>query len=168
MHVKASMDATVKIISTCIFVLLLVLIVFSFFCPPAESAGTWLLHWIGPLILSATMIICWLLAPRAYTLNKETLTIHRAAGNVVILTRSINGVRPLDTSMLAGTIRIFGVGGLFGYFGSFSIPAIGSTRFYASQNRNHVLIHTTDGKRLLITPDDLAFLEELRRLTTTH
>ncbi len=50
--------------------------------------------------------------------------------------------------------RTFGVGGLFGYSGHYHNETIGDMTFYATQNKNWVLVHTIKGESIILTPDD--------------
>jgi hypothetical protein len=51
------------------------------------------------------------------------------------------------------TIRTFGVGGLFGYFGNFRNSVIGKIAMYATRRDKTILVETLD-KRLILTPDE--------------
>jgi hypothetical protein len=62
---------------------------------------------------------------------------------------------------MRGTIRTFGVGGLFGYFGKFHTPNIGHITFYATQRVNKVLIVTKQGKKIILTPDDIGLIQNI-------
>jgi hypothetical protein len=71
-------------------------------------------------------------------------------------------VRTLADNEAKGTIRTFGVGGLFGYFGKFHTPGIGHSTFYATQRKNKILIVTSNDKKIVITPDDNSLAEKLK------
>ena len=51
-------------------------------------------------------------------------------------------------------IRTFGNGGVFGYTGYFYKKGIGSMLWYCTQRANYILIEKTNGKKIVITPDD--------------
>lgn len=74
--------------------------------------------------------------------------------DVVIERNDIADIRQLAPEQLSGSIRTFGVGGLFGYFGKFSNPKLGSMTWYATRRDKAILIITNDNKRLLLTPDE--------------
>lgn len=52
-----------------------------------------------------------------------------------------------------GSIRTFGIGGLFGYIGYFKNSILGSYKAYATNSEKAVLIETSD-KPIIVTPDD--------------
>lgn len=68
----------------------------------------------------------------------------------------------LDTLAKMITIRTFGVGGLLGYFGKFYTPQIGHMTFYATQRTNRILIVDKQGKKFLLTPDDISLIEKIK------
>ncbi len=60
------------------------------------------------------------------------------------------------------TIRTFGVGGLFGYYGEFVNWKLGNMTWYATRRDKTVLIETVDDKKLIVTPDEPeAFIKQL-------
>ena len=60
----------------------------------------------------------------------------------------------LTNEDLKWTIRTFGVGGLFGYFGKFRNSKIGTMTWYATMRNQAILINLKDGQRIVITPDN--------------
>lgn len=60
----------------------------------------------------------------------------------------------LDEESLKGSIRTFGVGGLFGYFGKYFNRTLGSMTWYATRKDNFVLILTNDDKKIILTPNE--------------
>lgn len=53
-----------------------------------------------------------------------------------------------------GSIRIAGIGGLFGYIGYFKNRILGHYRAYATHRRKTVVILTNKNEQIVITPDD--------------
>ena len=116
----------------------------------------------GVIFLFAGIFIgCWLFAPQSYTLNQSELKVNRVIGNVSFKISEIKHIRILEAYESRGTIRTFGVGGLFGYYGKFYIPKIGSSTFYATQRKNKILMELQDGRSIVITPDDLGLYDRL-------
>jgi len=66
----------------------------------------------------------------------------------------IMDVRKVAAGEMAGLSRTFGVGGLFGYSGHFHNSTIGDMTFYATQQKNWVLMHTFAGEAIVVTPDN--------------
>ena len=102
----------------------------------------------------------WLFSPQSYNINENALIIHRKISDISIDFDSIEFIEHLTSQQIKGTIRTFGVGGLFGYFGKFHVPKIGSCTFYSSQRKNLILIKTNK-KKYIITPDEIQLSDEL-------
>jgi hypothetical protein len=103
-----------------------------------------------------------LFAPQFYILDPVELIIYRPYKDVIIKLKDIQEIRIIDDSDLGRTIRTAGVGGLFGYFGKYYCSNYGSVTFYTTQRRNKVLIQTYNGDAIIITPDDLQLVSEIR------
>ncbi len=117
------------------------------------------------LLFIATIVGCYLYAPKSYLLDSDSLTIVRPANNKKILLSDITEVRAIEDSEMTLTIRTFGVGGLFGYFGKYRNSKIGSMTFYATQRKNRILIQTKQGEKIIITPDDTSIIDALKTKT---
>lgn len=116
------------------------------------------------IIFSFVLIIIFCLAfmTTAYTLENGKLVIIRPAKNKEYDLADIDSFELTDRSKLKGTIRSFGVGGLFGYFGKFYNMRIGKMTYYATKKDLGILIRFKNGKIIYITPDDLdAFVKDL-------
>ena len=50
--------------------------------------------------------------------------------------------------------RLFGVGGLFGYFGKFVYYKIGSVDLYSTNKSNQVLIRFSGHKQIVLSPEN--------------
>ncbi|MBS4044542.1 MAG: hypothetical protein KGZ59_12085 [Chitinophagaceae bacterium] len=74
--------------------------------------------------------------------------------DIKLLKSEIISVGQLEKEKLKGTIRTFGVGGLFGYFGKFYNNKIGVMTLYATRRSNYVLIKTSANKKIILTPDN--------------
>jgi hypothetical protein len=69
----------------------------------------------------------------------------------------IDRVALLPPRWLVGAVRIFGNGGLFGYYGRFYKKGV--FRLFASR-RDGLVEVVVDGKRVVVSPDDPARLVE--------
>jgi len=163
MFYKASLDLVATLITSCTFILFIGIGGYAFYEATAVTADSAkLLLAIG---VNTTLILiflgCWMYAPKGYEVTKDELIIYRKIGNIKILKTSISEVRLLDKSELLGVTRTLGVGGLFGYFGAFTIPKIGETTFYTTQSKNLILIVTDTGKKKVISPNHIKLLKQL-------
>lgn len=165
MEYKASLDTLAKGITIGIFILLIVIGQKSVrTLLVAQGDTTTILIHTGTLLLFIVILLgSWLYAPQSYTVDSNDLTIRQPIGKVSIKLSDIKQVWTLADNETKGTIRTFGVGGLFGYFGKFHTPGIGHMTFYASQRKNKILIVTNSDKKIVITPDDISLVDKLKQ-----
>ncbi|HLP49953.1 MAG TPA: PH domain-containing protein [Chitinophagales bacterium] len=103
--------------------------------------------------LWVTFVVCWFLHSTGYTVTADAVIIHRPLSKVTILKSQITEVSQPTEGDMKWTIRTFGVGGLFGYFGKFTNTAIGGMTWYATRRENYVLLRLAN-KRIILTPDE--------------
>jgi hypothetical protein len=153
MKFKASLDNTAKIISGLILALPLILFLF-------KSESVW-----ADLLLLSIFFICYGYAPQYYTLTNSELIIKRFLKPVHIPLAEIKTVSaiPEAKKMANGSIRTFGVGGLFGYFGKFWNKESGKMTWYVTNFKNVIAIETKAGTTILISPDNPEMLRVLKK-----
>jgi hypothetical protein len=105
-------------------------------------------------VLLSVLVVSFLISVSSYTIETDNITINRRIGNIVINKSDIQSIKLLSKDDLKWTIRTFGVGGLFGYYGKFSNRKIGSMTWYVTHRNKTILITTTAGKKILISPDE--------------
>jgi hypothetical protein len=125
-------------------------------------------HWellIIIAVLAVILLLCQLYRPQFYTLDAEGLHIHRQGGAVNIPFSTIAEVKFIDKKDLGFGWRTIGVGGFWGYYGNFKYKSIGNATLYATNMDKIVLLKTTEGKTILITPEDMAdFLNRIHQM----
>jgi hypothetical protein len=95
------------------------------------------------------------------------MIIHRPLKDVVIHRSAIVEVHQMEDGKLARSMRLFGSGGLFGYFGLFWNREFGTMTWYATRRDQAIIIITSSHKKLVITPDETdAFMQAYAALTT--
>ena len=129
----------------------------------AMDSSTLLFHGGILLLLLGILLFSLLWSPRGYSIRGDRFLVHRYIGPKTFELSSIGSVEPMDRSQLSGTIRTFGVGGLFGYFGKFHNPNIGSMDYYVTQRKNFIMIRTHAGKKIVLSPDDQGLADKLRK-----
>ncbi len=137
----ASYDAAAKGITIAVTVLLLVI---------PFVTGSLAIGGLFALLLFAA----WAWSATSYSIEDGFLVVHRFIGNIRIPIASIQDVAiatPLD---LSGSLRVFGSGGAFGYYGRFKSPKLGSSRWYMTNQANAVIV-TSDFGKMLLSPDDV-------------
>ncbi len=164
MQYKASLDNSTKAITALVLILIVAVVSYRIklqigFTPDISTA---LAHSGIIILLGAVVIGSYLYAPTAYRVDDDFLTIVRPVYNKKIKMHDIIALREMTDTEVFGAIRALGNGGLFGYYGKYYVPKLGWATFYATQRRNRILITTQQGKKIMLTPDDLAMLDEMK------
>jgi len=151
MTYKASLDKTAIIITISVTILFAVIIGGQYSI--IRDAGS-----AVPIYTTTACLLIYFLAfafrPIHYTLTSDELIVNRPLLNVHIKTAGIKSVELIEKKAIRGCIRIFGVGGLFGYYGSFANFSLGRMTWYATRRDKPVLVKTTDNRKIIVTPDD--------------
>jgi len=146
-----SLDATARYIPW----LIVALAIFIFFTGVSQNGiGNidFFISVLPVLILAVLVIAMYLLKPLAITMDENMITIERKIRPVVIPLSDVLSVQRVDS--MRYIFRTFGNGGVFGYTGIFYKKGIGSMTWYCTQRKNYVLIEKTNGKKIVITPDE--------------
>ncbi|NIJ52758.1 PH domain-containing protein [Dyadobacter arcticus] len=160
MTYKASWDTLTKIVTVGVTILYLGILVNLFIFNGEPTNGS---RYIIGAILFLTYFITYAFRPIDYVINPEKLIIRRPFDKVAIDFKQIASAEILDDERLKWTFRTFGVGGLFGFYGKFYNSRIGSMTWYATRRKRAVLIITTGGKNIIVTPDEAAsFVNQFR------
>jgi hypothetical protein len=169
MEYKASLDTLSKII-TVVVIILLTTIAIKNVMEIIDGHGNLkriLIHGGILLLTIAIILICYLYRTTRYTITENKLVINRPVGNREINFSDISEIRIVDKADFFGTIRTFGNGGLFGYYGKFYNSKLGSTTWYVTQRRNRIFVHTKQGDKIIISPDDVTLVEKVQRKKET-
>ena len=144
MTYKTSLDNLAKVITIIITILFAVIIVgqFSLIKDEGKSVPTF-----TTILLSLIYFGTFSFKPISYKLTDDKLIIHRPLFD-------IKNVEQLDKEKLSWALRIFGVGGLFGYWGKFINTKLGSMTWYATRRNNAVLVTTIYNKKIVLTPNE--------------
>lgn len=152
MTYKTSLDNLAKGITigvTILFAGIIVLGIFSI----SRDAGRAI-----PVSISVALILIYLIVfafrPINYNLTADKLIIHRLFTDAKIDRNQIKSVELVNKDKTGWTIRTFGVGGLFGYYGKFANTKLGSMTWYATRRNKTVLVQTMNGKKIILTPDE--------------
>ena len=153
MNFEAPWDKTLKTITYAVTVFLIaeaIGISIALFFTATQTmalAVTILIVICNALILGFT----YLYAPRGYVVDESGITVVRNRAAVHIEFGSIKEVSRIERGRFMKSLRTFGNGGLFGYYGSFRNKELGNFKMYATHGDNGVLIRTD--KYYVITPD---------------
>lgn len=103
------------------------------------------------VVMLPTVLICEGLAPQRLEIGEKKLVILRRYKSITIYADEVFSVDPLPKSGLRGAIRTCGVGGCFGYFGSYYKSNIGAFKLYATAFDHLFLIRLKNGKKIVIS-----------------
>lgn len=149
---KASFDKTTKVITACISLLFLGLFV--------SQVTLFLRHHYWAFLAAAFLLffmyfIAYLYCTLSYRVDANDITVHRPGSDIRFLRSDIRCVQLVQKENLQGTVRLFGVGGLFGYSGQFSHSKLGCMTWYATKHRDQVvLIELYNNRKIIVTPDE--------------
>lgn len=139
----APMSLTIKFITGLVLVMTVVLLI--------AGLKVCNLLW-GGAILAAVVCFCYLLAPIAYELTGDQLTVRFRMGQKVF--PAVTGCSTLTARPPMG-LRLWGNGGLFAGTGIFWNKAYGVFRAYVTSARyqDYVLVETRT-RKILISPEN--------------
>jgi len=164
MEYKASFDTLTKVLT------LGVIILFAFIGQKSVKAllvaqgdtTTIFIHSGVLLFLLATLVGSYLYSTQNYLIDNNELVIKRPISERRISIADIAEIRLVGEGDMTGTIRTFGNGGLFGYYGKYHNKTFGSMTLYTTQKTNRVFIRTKSGSKIIISPDDLSLVDKLK------
>jgi hypothetical protein len=110
--------------------------------------------YIIPISLIIILSLTYGFSPKGYALEDGQLVIFRPLQNKLYATTDILHVSIVDRKELKNSLRVFGVGGLFGYFGLFRNSRYGTMIWYATRRDQFVVIERSNSKAIVLTPDD--------------
>jgi hypothetical protein len=159
MEYKASLDKTAILITIAVTLLFAVIITGQYSFIRDEGRESAIFTTAACLLVYG---ISYLFRPTGYTITSGELVIHRPIGKVRLKREEIKRVELVERNQVSGSIRTFGVGGLFGYYGHFANFNLGRMTWYATRRDHPVLVRTVLGKKIVLTPDNReAFVAEL-------
>ncbi|MBY0477742.1 MAG: PH domain-containing protein [Chitinophagaceae bacterium] len=150
MKYSASLDKLAKIITVVVSLLFASAIIL---CVSLYLTDRDISLLIAPILLSLIYLFVLFFKPAGYRISDRTVFINRIVGEKKILFSSIEHISTIRKKEVKGTIRTFGVGGLFGYFGEFSNSKFGRMTWYVTHMDRLILITTTDKRHFIISPD---------------
>ena len=97
------------------------------------------------------LLAIWVLLtmPRYLLIDDKSIVITHPIGQSVILKSDITEIRAIERNDIRGSIRLFGSGGFFGWFGIFRNSKFGTYRLYCGQLENLYLVKTTTKKYII-------------------
>ena len=96
----------------------------------------------------------WAYSPRGYVVSEESIRVKRLIGPATLPLAGVREVRRAGSEDFRGSIRLFGSGGLFGYYGLFSTSRLGKSYWYVT-DRSKAVVVVTAAKTAVFSPDDV-------------
>lgn len=162
MDYKTSLDVPAKVLTWAVCALFGMLALYQLYTysrSPQETVDA-VAAAVQIAFFAGVVLFTWLFSPQGYSVRDGVLVIHRPWKPVTVPLSEIRSVQllsPDDVSPFGG-LRVLGVGGLFGYYGTFFLPRLGGfVRFYLRNRENPILVDTTGG-RLLLSPDSAGLI----------
>jgi hypothetical protein len=138
---SASYDSMTKTVSAIVCVLLI--------------GVAFLVHIVFVALLFPLLIlVAYAYSTRGYALAGDGIVVKRLIGNIRVPLATIREIRPGTPDDFTGCIRLWGSGGLFGYYGLFRTAKLGRCSWYVT-DRGKTVIVTTGTRRLVLSPDDV-------------
>ena len=127
------------------------------------ATGLWTMRIVLFFIFGVPFLVTYALSTRFYTLDDINVSIVRPIGSILIPIRSIKGVSVISNDIMGQSLkRRLASGGVFGYFGKFWCREFGNMSWYATRRDQYVMIETVADKKIVLTPDDLDFVDRLK------
>lgn len=117
---------------------------------PALVMGIWIIS----LVAALAFAVAWAFSPRSYEVTPDSIIIKRFISNVTIPFTSLQSVHAAGAGDLACAVRLFGSGGLFGYYGSYRTLGLGQCSWYVTSRDNAVVLATMSGN-VVVSPGDV-------------
>jgi len=99
-------------------------------------------------VCSLLMPLLW--APQRYAVKGNLVTVRRRIGDAEISVAKA----PERWKWAWWGMRLFGSGGLYGYFGHFIFKGVGRVRMYATNRHSLVLLVDEKGNKILVSPNE--------------
>lgn len=155
-HFSARWSTSLKV--TTAFVLILVFAIVAFGVGTISGANPKQNQLVGGLLMIALPLLVVILtsffAIRGFEVTPNEILVHRLKWNTRIPLSGLTGAEA-DPNAAYGSIRLFGVGGLYCYCGLFRNSRLGNFRLYATNLANSVVL-TFSTKTIVVTADDPA------------
>ena len=151
MTYKTSLDNLAKVVTIVTTILFAAIIVGQFSLIKDEGKAVPI---FTTILLSLIYFGTFSFRPISYELTENNLIIYRPLSDIKINRTESKSVEQLDKRKLSWAVRVFGVGGLFGYWGKFSNTKLGSMTWYATRRNNAVLVTTIYNKKIILTPNE--------------
>ncbi len=107
---------------------------------------------IGVMVLiAATLIPCFMLAPRKIVLTDTQLVLHKGVGKLRLSYADMESVSIYRPTKGVVDVRTFGIGGIFGFIGYFYNKQTGHYIAYVGDYSQAFLVRMKNGKKYMLS-----------------
>jgi len=153
----APWDGTTRVITLGTFLLLGGLTFWIVSGEETEALDIFILFLVwGPLVIT------WLFAPRSYLVSREGIVIRRAVGSFTIPAAEVEAVE--FAGRVKPGIRLAASGGLFGWFGLFTLKDGGTAKVYATRWDRMVRVKASREIHILSPAEPEVFVSTANRV----
>jgi hypothetical protein len=107
---------------------------------------------VVPALIAAVLIVSAAFAVRGYSVTPQGLVIKRLGWSTEVALSKLGSVEVAPAAM-SGSLRVFGIGGLFSFVGLYRNTRLGWYRCYATDPARAVVLRFSD-RRVVVTPDN--------------
>jgi len=163
MRYNASFSTAAKGVTVLLYIILAALIFNNFVGERESSLG---IDRIWVIITGLVLVVPYLMHVSNYELNSEGIKINTPMRSKRILFEHIESVTVCSYDQLGITIRLFGSGGVWGYFGVFYSREFGRISFNATSLTRTLILIKGKRKKIIISPDDTeSFIKGMQDLS---
>jgi hypothetical protein len=99
------------------------------------------------------VLACYAYSPKGYEVTGRSIAVKRLIGDVQFSLDGLREARAAGADDFRGCIRLWGNGGMFGYYGIFRTSKLGKSIWYLTDKSKAVVV-ITDAKTALFSPAD--------------
>ena len=119
---------------------------------PDQDTATRTILFAVAMGVPVILLTCVVFAPLGYVVDETGVVVNRIGPKVLILRSEIAEIRWLTKSDVGFSLRFWGSGGFFGFYGWFWSTRLGRHRAYITNAKELVLIQCHDGRKFLLSP----------------
>ena len=116
------------------------------------------------LLLGTTFLLAYLLRPFEYVVDEHKIVIRKNIFAKKIPFENIASITTVNYKELKIRLRLWGSGGLWGWFGIFLSAEYGKINLQITKKNNLLLITTKDDKHIVLSPiEQIEFAETVKK-----
>jgi hypothetical protein len=161
---ETQMDNTVKIITALVHLLVFAMLITGILIDGFSTDRVLVL-----LFLVLAFGLAYVLRPFEYWVDEEYITIHKNVLPKKIAITDVASIESIAFADLKIRLRLFGSGGLWGWYGIFWSAKYKKISLFCTEKKNTVLICTKDNKYYVLSPkESIAFGHKIQLIKTSN